>query len=416
MKLKARLIRSTSSTRVRAMLTTFSLLLPGSASAEDLSPYFRSDVEVVPALEKARIISEYGEDGLWVTESLCGNTICVTKYEMADGVLKEASQHVEDTSSRIIGMRGAQGDVFLKRAASVVLIESSGSLGSGAIIHENGLVVTNRHVVLNAPMVKVYFYDVLNAEGKPQAFRGKVVVVDKVRDLALVQVESPPPGLKPFELEANVKLGPGDEVIAIGHPLGLEWSSTQGTISRVREDFEWNFRFTNNRANVIQFQTPISPGNSGGPLMDKSGNLVGLNSFGKGGQNLNFAIHVSEIKDFVENRDHYSASDIHDWLIASDKVKSLVGIPEQIIVHECDFENDGQPDLLRADRNGNGEWDILFLDVDKDGRFEFVSLDRDEDGFFELLLLDRDNDREPDYVFHGEPILRLPVAVEFIAR
>ena len=361
----------------------------------------------------------WDEDGRWITEGLQNGQLCISAYEVENHIFRLVDQQIRELGPRPLGSRGsdAQRKVFERCAPGVTLIQRSGAIGTGIIISEDGLILTNRHVVLNAPYVAVSFYEMKSEDGNPLVFRGEVVAADKVRDLALVRVDDPPQNLHVFELDAAVGVQVGDELIAIGHPLGLVWTPTQGSASRVRDDFSWEYQLTNNKAKVIQFQTPISPGNSGGPLLTKDGKLVGVNSFGQGGgQNLNFAVHVEEIVEFVSNNKNYPAANIHDWLTLTEEIRSRLPIPPQMFAQQCDFENDGVIDLVRVDQDNNNQWDTMFMDVDRDANFEFVSLDRDEDSYFEVLLLDRDLDQKPDYVFHGNPELRIPVAVEFVAR
>ena len=83
----------------------------------------------------------------------------------------------------------------------------------------------------------------------------------------------------------------GDDVEAVGHPKGEMWTYTRGYISQVRADYEWSYNEAFIlKADVVQTQTPISTGNSGGPLFNRQGKLVGVNTMVTEGQNLNFAV------------------------------------------------------------------------------------------------------------------------------
>jgi len=168
-------------------------------------------------------------------------------------------------------------------------------------------------------------------------------------------------------------------------------------------------------ADVVQFQTPISPGNSGGPVMDADGNLVGISTFGKsGGQNLNFAVLTTEVEDFVKNRDDYPVEDVHDWRPVTAQRKQHFAQSGVKRAQECDFENDGNIDIIRFDQDGNGDWDHMLLDVNCDGVFEFIAMDLNEDGYFEALLLESNGDGEPDYVFRDNPPIPMPVSVRYL--
>jgi S1-C subfamily serine protease len=305
--------------------------------------------------------------------------------------------------------------VFEQWAPAVVRIEKIGGLGSGIILSAEGLVLTNRHVVLNAYNVLVAFYGHKDDQGELLRFPAHVIAVDKVRDMALVKVKDPPENLKVLGIDAAVQVDAGDELFAIGHPLGEDWTPTSGVASTIREDYEWDHGFTRSKADVIQFQTPISPGNSGGPLLDIDGKLVGINTFGKPmGQNINFAVCATEIKDFIDNRDKYSSDDVQDWRPVSLALGTELERSGIRKAQQCDFENDGVVDLVRLDSDNNGDWDRMLMDVDRDSRFEFTALDGDADGYYEVLLLETSGDGTPDYMFRDNPPIRIPVAVRYL--
>ncbi len=397
-------------------------ILAGSVSVFGGEP--ASFINVTSAIsdkQKAIVIfSEYwSEDGYWVTEGRIGeDKISVTVYESANGILKQISRETKELpifEPHIIRGPNIQKEIFEKWAPAVARIESPGGLGSGIIFSTDGLILTNRHVVLNSHNVFVSFYQLKDNEGKLKKFQARVIAVDKVRDLALIKVKNPPQGLKVFTLDTNVQVNPGDQLFSIGHPLGEDWTPTQGVVSVVRKDYEWDHRFTRNKADVIQFQTPISPGSSGGPLLDSNGNLVGISTFVKpGGQNINFAVHITEIKKFVDNKEKYSEDDVHDWLPVSSEMKKEFerrGIKK---AQQCDFENDGVIDIVRFDSDNNGDWDRMFMDINCDSEFEFMAVDLNEDGYYESLLLEMSGDNEPDYVFYENPPIRIPVAVKYL--
>ena len=91
------------------------------------------------------------------------------------------------------------------------------------------------------------------------------------------------------------------DVHAIGHPSGEAWTYTTGVISQYRQGYEWKAEDDpiKHKADIIQTQTPINPGNSGGPLLSDSSSLIGVNSFKAGGEGLNFAVSVDEVRKFI---------------------------------------------------------------------------------------------------------------------
>jgi S1-C subfamily serine protease len=129
-----------------------------------------------------------------------------------------------------------------------------------------------------------------------------VAKVDDVTDLALVQIHTPPKVLVSLPLGDVSTLAVGQDVYAIGHPEGESWTFTKGIISQIRANYAWSTTTgSSHRAKVIQRQTPVNPGNSGGPLLDKNGRLIGINAFRRQGEGLNYAVSVDVIQAFLQN-------------------------------------------------------------------------------------------------------------------
>src|SRR5437762_1528044 len=159
----------------------------------------------------------------------------------------------------------------------------SRGLGSGVVINPNGHIVTNNHVVEGATELAVAMPD-----GTLRAT--KVLGVDPDSDLALLSVDSK--GLHPIELGDVKNLAVGDVVLAVGNPLGVGQTVTQGIVSAIgRKGIG-----INPIENFIQTDAAINPGNSGGALIDTAGRLVGINSAilsrGGGSEGIGFAIPV----------------------------------------------------------------------------------------------------------------------------
>lgn len=168
---------------------------------------------------------------------------------------------------------------------AIIQIAANGGTGTGFYLSQYNLIVTNEHVVANAPEATIAgksFHRMLSS----------VWYTDKKHDLAFLQ---PPPSAAFPELSLGKyeSLKDGDEVIAIGHPYGLNYTATQGVISKV-DRIRQGLHF-------IQIDAAINPGNSGGPLVDKKGEVIGVNTFIiKGGDNLGFALPVSYLKTALE--------------------------------------------------------------------------------------------------------------------
>ena len=143
--------------------------------------------------------------------------------------------------------------------------------GSGVVISETGIVLTNYHVIHRAETIRVWFYDPTDSN---YSF-AKVIGIDPVADLALLQLELdpdlPPPTYLEIEQETPVIAEP---VVAIGHPVGLQWSVTTGTINHQERPGK-----ITPYVNVIQHSAEINKGNSGGPLINENGDIVGINTY-----------------------------------------------------------------------------------------------------------------------------------------
>ncbi|MCL0045585.1 trypsin-like peptidase domain-containing protein [Nitrospinaceae bacterium] len=159
--------------------------------------------------------------------------------------------------------------------------------GSGFIIHEDGYILTNAHVVENSDSVQV----ALSTGG---LFKGKLIGVDRVADLALIKIDSPDP-LPVIPLGSSKELKPGDWVMAIGSPFGLDLTVTVGIVSAKGRSLG-----ATPYDDFIQTDTPINPGNSGGPLINTQGEVVGINTaVMQMGQGLGFSLPVDLAKKLV---------------------------------------------------------------------------------------------------------------------
>lgn len=155
-------------------------------------------------------------------------------------------------------------------------------LGSGFIISSDGYILTNAHVVLNADKVTVKLND-------KREFKAKIVGIDKDTDVALLKIEAN--NLVGVKIGNPNKMRPGNWVVAIGAPFGLENTITQGIISAVSRDLP-----DDSYVPFLQTDVPINPGNSGGPLINLSGEVIGINSqiYSKSGgyMGISFAIPI----------------------------------------------------------------------------------------------------------------------------
>jgi len=193
-------------------------------------------------------------------------------------------------------------EVYMRDGPGVVTIyvssrEIGPGGGSGFVIDENGYVVTNQHVVEGADSVSVSF-------GGGARESAEVVGEDPSTDIALLQVNAPKEDVEPLTLGDSDSVGVGDPVIAIGNPLDVGISVTTGIISGLGRGIKAPNGYTINGA--VQTDAALSSGNSGGPLLDASGNVIGVNSQAASGgpegvaQGINFAVPINTVKSVVE--------------------------------------------------------------------------------------------------------------------
>jgi len=165
---------------------------------------------------------------------------------------------------------------------SIVEVTSSGGVGSGVIVDNQGLIATNRHVVGADEKVKIK-----TATG--QETEGRVIRADVNVDYALIKADLANVTPVPWNDEP---VREGMTVVAIGHPLGYEFTVTKGIVSSARRVIQG--------VEYIQTDVPINPGNSGGPLLDEEGEVVGINTWVRGdAQNIGFAIPISYVQKAV---------------------------------------------------------------------------------------------------------------------
>jgi len=176
------------------------------------------------------------------------------------------------------GMDGFFGSPFQQRQQT---IEQKG-VGSGFILRDNGLVVTNNHVIAGANELTVALPD-------GRKFKGKVIGTDPGSDLALVRIDAK--NLPFLKLADPKSLRVGQWTVAIGSPLGLTHSVTAGILSAMDREVA-----VNNRVSFLQTSAPINPGNSGGPLLNMRGEVIGVNTrVAAHAQGIGFAVPVETV-------------------------------------------------------------------------------------------------------------------------
>jgi len=186
---------------------------------------------------------------------------------------------------------------------AVVQVRTPEGLGSGFFINAGGYLITNFHVIEGETEISVEVYHQTDGQLARDTYKQvRIVAINKFHDLALLHIEDKAtPKFKFITLGSADALTVGDSVFAIGSPLGLERTVTQGIISTKTRELEGEL--------YLQTTAQINPGNSGGPLFNMAGEVVGVTNmkitFGEG---LGFAIPVELVKNFLDHRDAFAYS------------------------------------------------------------------------------------------------------------
>jgi len=299
------------------------------------------------------------------------------------------------------------GTIFINYSKSVVFLlnpegieEGGGTIGTGFLVDKSGLILSNWHVTEGAGQMFVWTLPDEGALGadilfeKIDPYYGSVVAESKIEDLALIKVNGLPANIKPVQLGTNQEVKIGDNVYAIGHPKSLPWSFSFGMVSQIRPNHKWTYvDKSEHEATVIQMQTPISTGNSGGPLFTSEGKVIGVNTLMHGeGQNLNFAVAVDHVRKFI--KDNPNVKKINS-IEAAIKKEYPNAIPQ-------DYNNNGVLDTWYVDKDKNGKIDTAFVDDDEDGFIEGTLIDENENGVWEITILDTDKDGKSNEAYIDE--------------
>jgi serine protease Do len=228
----------------------------------------------------------------------------ISMLEKATASAKAAAVQGEDIYFVEPGREAVTVEKNVQRVAeSVVQIQTASGLGSGFIINKLGYVITNQHVIAGEREITVVVYRKKPGGLEKQPFtQVKIIAMNGFLDLAILQIDDPAAASLPFvPMGDSETLTQGQEVFAIGSPLGLERSVSKGIVSiRARENGgRW----------YIQSTTQINPGNSGGPLFNARGEVVGVNNMkaaGVGVEGLGFSIPSNVLKLFLKNREAFA--------------------------------------------------------------------------------------------------------------
>ena len=192
----------------------------------------------------------------------------------------------------------ALGELY---GGAVIKVGTPGSIGSGFIIDPAGYAVTNAHVVQGETRLRATVFEQGERELRRLLIEDvELIAVNNHLDLVLIKLEHPDGGAFPtVYVQGEETLAAGQEVFAIGAPLGLERTLSTGVVATTQRSFDG--------LTYIQTTAQINPGNSGGPLFNNKGEVIGVANmkipFGEG---LGFAIPARYVRDFIRNRDAFA--------------------------------------------------------------------------------------------------------------
>ena len=314
--------------------------------------------------------------------------------------------------------KGGAEDIYNDFAKSVVFIGNRQKnkiigIGSGFVVKHEGIkIITNWHVIHDADSIDVWLkpnqmVDENYLIHQVDSYSAKLVKTNKTKDLAMLRIDGKfPITIKPVKYGNFLNIKPGQTSYAIGHPGGLLWTFSSGMVSQVRPKYNWKYKGSRHKANVIQTQAPISPGNSGGPLFNKNKELIGVNTFTTEGENLNFAIAVDDVLEFLKekpkqikkkkNKYIQKKNKGNTWIQKKKKKSNKKGIINIANAKEVDLNKNGIIDAWMIDENNNGVYEKAYADENEDGIIDIAAIDKNEDRNFEIIFIDLNGNGDPD--------------------
>ena len=225
-------------------------------------------IAVVAALVAAALCLGLGYAAItngWVTVPTSSSLSNVTSNKSGSGSATAKTGEAPDWQTVASGVSGS--------VVSIQTTMANGTAkGSGAIIDTEGHIITNNHVISGAQQIQVTL-----ANGN--IYSAQLVGTDTTTDLAVIKLDNPPSGLKAVEFADSDKLAVGENVMAIGNPLGYDDTATTGIVSALNRPVTVTDDNNNEIVtNAVQIDAAINPGNSGGPTFNAAGQVIGINS------------------------------------------------------------------------------------------------------------------------------------------
>jgi len=394
----------------KILIIIYTILLSSTAIGETIAYKLKGDLKLEGSASIEVSATPLVDDK--VTEKSKDKLVTIINYANNQSqIVKKKNKNRKPRTK----FKGGPEEIFEKFANSVVYIENQKDrgTGSGFVINHKGLkIITNWHVVETAKDVTICLRtDDLNKVCDTDYYTGKVIKKNKRKDLAMIEVKGLPSSIKPVVYGKYKDVKIGQTAFAIGHPEGLVWTFTNGMISQKRPEHNWSYKSSRHKAKTIQIQVPINPGNSGGPLFNKDQKLIGVNTFTSEGENLNFAIAVDDLIEFineVEQKDIDSPyikkkKKGNTWIQKKSDKNKKSGISQKYPdAKEVDMNENGIIDGWMLDENKNGKYEKIFVDLNEDGIIEAIGYDENENQNIELILYDIDLDGNTDEAEYDE--------------
>jgi S1-C subfamily serine protease len=213
---------------------------------------------------------------------ILGSALLVMLLAVAASFFKSVPAEIPKLPAEPAAAKLSAADAYELIAPSVVRVRASpfdgmeevladtpeDNIGTGVVMVDSGVILTNLHVVQGARRLRVVFADGLEADAE-------VIGMRPEHDLAVLQAKDIPDDLQPATMRSTSGLRPGEEVVAVGFPFGIGPSASAGVVSGLRREYR-SASGQRLLSNLIQFDAAVNPGNSGGPLVTTDGAVVGI--------------------------------------------------------------------------------------------------------------------------------------------
>jgi serine protease Do len=290
-----------------ALLSAFSVLASDTIQLKDQA----SITGTVLAEKNDQVAVDVGYTILMVPRSAIAKIVAEKKEEKAAEKEPKGANTTPPASADLpksfyynpgaLRQEGTVRELVAKLGEAVVQVRTPGGLGSGFFINEDGYLITNFHVIEGETQISVEVFQTRNGQLDRKSYKQvRIVAINKYADLTLLKVDDKDAPKFSWVLLGDADaLSVGDRVFAIGSPLGLERTVTEGILSTKTRVLQGEL--------YLQTTAQINPGNSGGPLFNLRGEVVGVTNmkitFGEG---LGFAIPVELVKYFLNHRDAFA--------------------------------------------------------------------------------------------------------------